>query len=220
MGIFSRLSDIVNSNLNALLDRAEDPDKMLRNIIQEMEDTMVEVRTQAARAIAHKKQIARQLMQCEEEKQSWQDKAELALNKEREDLAKAALIEKNKMLEHCQQLKRQVDFADEDIAKFNDDIAHLSNKLQDARSRQLKLSSRLEKVKTKRRVKDSTRTERLDKIISQLDQFEQKMDFMEAEVESHDLGKPQSLADEIMQLETNEKVDEELEALKKKLSRE
>src|SRR5438552_1443043 len=136
MGIFTRIADIINSNLNALLDRAENPEKMIRNIIHEMEDTLVEVRSMAAKTIAEKKQLQRRLELLHIQQQTWQDKAELALSKHREDLAAAALIEKEKAADSFIKTEHQIQHHNEDLQKYNDDISHLQEKIVDARERQ------------------------------------------------------------------------------------
>jgi phage shock protein A len=136
MGIFTRFSDIVNSNINAILDKAEDPEKIVRLMIQEMEDTLVEVRSAAARSIADKKDLNRKLESLESELQDWEEKAELALRKGREDLAKAALVEKSRVQSAADAVKADYAAVDEGLAKLNEDIARLEAKLQDAKTRQ------------------------------------------------------------------------------------
>jgi phage shock protein A len=136
MGIFTRFSDIVNSNINAILDKAEDPEKIVRLMIQEMEDTLVEVRSAAARSIADKKDLNRKIEMLDREKNDWDDKAELAMRKGREDLAKAALVEKSRVASAVDVLKEDYVAVDEGLAKLNEDIARLESKLEDAKSRQ------------------------------------------------------------------------------------
>jgi phage shock protein A len=125
VGIFSRFSDIVNSNINALLDKAEDPEKMVRMIIQEMEDTLVEVRSASAKTIANKKDIGAQIVKLEAEAADWQAKAELALSKDREDLARAALQEKKKCKEAAEILAKDRALVEEEIGKLQDEIGEL-----------------------------------------------------------------------------------------------
>src|SRR5215470_20214671 len=129
MGIFSRFSDIVNSNINAILDKAEDPEKMVRLMIQEMEDTLVEVRSAAARAIADKKEITRRLGGLDRDVGEWQRKAELAVGKGRDDLAKAALAEKARVAAMSESLRAQHQAIEEGLVKLNDDIGRLESKL-------------------------------------------------------------------------------------------
>jgi phage shock protein A len=142
MGIFTRFSDIVNSNINAILDKAEDPEKIVRLMIQEMEDTLVEVRSAAARSIADKKDLNRKIEALDRERNDWDDKAELAMRKGREDLAKAALVEKSRVATAVEVLKEDYVAVDEGLAKLNEDIARLESKLEDAKARQKSLLAR------------------------------------------------------------------------------
>src|SRR5271166_2320340 len=108
MGIFSRLADIVNSNINAILDRAQDPEKIIRLIIQEMEDTLVEVRSSTVKTIAEKKEVERKLAGLTRDRDEWQGKAELALTKARDDLAKGALRIKARLTQDIALIERQL----------------------------------------------------------------------------------------------------------------
>jgi len=142
MGIFSRLADIVNSNINAILDRAEDPEKIIRLIIQEMEDTLVEVRSTAVRTIAEKKELERRIETLRREEGEWQRKAEFALFKEREDLAKAALLAKSRIGESLKSAERQFAQVEEALQKQNEDIQKLEAKLKDAKAREKTIVTR------------------------------------------------------------------------------
>ncbi len=218
MGIFSRFTDIINSNINNLLDKAEDPAKMVRLIIQEMEDTLVEVRSSSAKTLAEKKELARQVTRLEKDAQQWQDKAELALSKDRDDLARAALMEKKKSSESAQALLEELAHTDDHISKLQDEISQLQDKLTDAKSRQKAILIREKSASSRLKVKENIHSTRVNDALSRFDHYERKIDDIEAEVESYDLGR-KSLADEIAELESDEKVDDELAQLKAKIKK-
>jgi phage shock protein A len=216
MGIFSRFTDIINSNINNLLDKAEDPAKMVRLIIQEMEDTLVEVRSSSAKTLADKKEMTRRVTRFENEAQQWQEKAELALSKDREDLARAALIEKKKSSENAQTLLQDLMHTEEHIIKLQSEISQLQDKLADAKSRQKTIIMREKTVSSRLKVKKNIDSNKVNDALSRFDRYERKIDDLEGQVESYDLG-GKSLADEISELESNEKVDDELASLKAKM---
>lgn len=216
MGIFSRFTDIVNSNINSLLDKAEDPEKMVRLIIQEMEDTLVEVRSASAKTLANKKEIASQINKLEAESGDWQAKAELALSKDREDLARAALQEKKKCAENAEVLKGELKVIDEQIGKLQDEISQLQDKLADAKARQKTIIMRQKTVSSRLEVKKSLDSTKVDSAMGRFEQYERKIDDLESQVDAYDLGK-KTLADEFADLESDEKIDDELAALKKKV---
>ena len=215
MGIFSRFTDIINSNLNSILDKAEDPEKIIRLMIQEMEDTLVEVRSTAARAIADKKEITRKLEGLEDEARDWEKKAELALDKGREDLAMAALAEKAATLKSVDALRAQQVALTEGLDKLNDDIASLEDKLKDAKLRQQAILARHKTASKRLEVRKRLNDYRIDDALIRFESFERRMDHIEGQVESYDLGtKRGGLAQEISDLESQDAVEIELEALK------
>ncbi len=216
MGIFSRFTDIINANINSILDKAEDPEKMVRLIIQEMEETLVEVRTQSAKLIADKKEIGRRSGRYSKEAADWEKKAEVALSKGREDLARAALKEKTEALESVEAINADLEQIDMNLQKLSADIAQLQQKLSDARVRQKALVMRGKTAKTRMGVKRQIHEVNIDEAMNKFERYERKIDDMEGEVEAYDLGQ-RSLADEISDLESDEKVDEELAKLKARL---
>lgn len=217
MGIFSRFTDIVNSNINAILDKAEDPEKMVRLIIQEMEDTLVEVRSTSAKTIAEKKELARRVERLNAQADEWQTKAELALSKDREDLARAALVEKKKATETATATENELNHVEEHIGKLQAEVTTLQEKLADAKARQKAIVLRQRSAESRLEVKRTLDSSKVDDALSRFDRFETKIDGLESQIEAYDLGK-KSLSDEIAQLQQEDKVDDELAALKKKMS--
>ncbi|GAA5218927.1 phage shock protein PspA [Corallincola platygyrae] len=220
MGIFSRFSDIVNANINSLLDRAEDPEKMVRLIIQEMEDTLVEVRSNSARVIAEKKDLERRIDRLRSDANDWQARAELALSKDREDLAKGALIEKQKVSDVITAVETDLQQHDEQLNRLKDEISQLQEKLKDAKARQQSILLRRETVSSRLEVKKQLDSGKVQDAMMRFEQYERKIDNLEAEVESYDLAEKaqRSLSDQFAELEAEEKVNSELEALKQKLN--
>ena len=215
MGIFSRLTDIVNSNINSLLDKAEDPAKMIRLIIQEMEDTLVEVRSDAARLIADRKEIARRLGRLAEGQNEWQKRAELAIQKNREDLARAALVERAKLAELVKTLERDDETLKERMGHLDDDIGRLQAKLAEAKAKQAGLMARAQTANARLSIREHIYDGRVDNAMARFDTMEKKLDEMEGRVEAFDVGRgAKSLASEIAELEASTQIDEELAQLK------
>ena len=220
MGIFSRTRDIVAANFADLLDKAEDPAKMIRMIILEMEETLVEVRASAARTIADQKEMRRQISRLDRLQESWTEKAELALSKGREDLAKAALVEKQKAGDMGEGLKAEIEVLDDALRAAENDIAKLQGKLREARTRQNAIQSRLENANQRAKVREMYAGTKVDEAFSRFDVLERRADMAEGRADSLALGAPpKTLDEEISELRNSEKVDAELEALKAKLNR-
>ncbi len=217
MGIFSRLTDIVNSNINAILDRAEEPEKIIRLIVQEMEDTLVEVRASAAKTIADKKEIGRRLDRFAVTQAEWQRKAELALSKGREDLAKSALLEKTKLNDRAEALAAEYELVEQSLDRGEADIGKLEAKLREAKTKQKAILARSTSTGARLRVRRQLYDGRVDDALARFDQIEKKLDEAEAEVESFDLGRGKSLSEEIEELEAASAIEQELAALKAKL---
>jgi phage shock protein A len=216
MGIFSRMSDIINSNINSLLDQAEDPEKMIRLIIQEMEDTLVEVRTSSARVLADRKAAARRVEQLRDEASDWEQKARLAISKGREDLARAALQEKREIEDELDAVETELSATDAHIEQLNEEVGKLQHKLADAKAKKKALMMRTKTVESRIKVKRQVNREALDDAFARFEHFERRMDNLESQLEVMDFGKDvaPSLAAEINALQEDEKLTEELERLK------
>ena len=220
MGIFSRTRDIIAANVTDLLDKAEDPSKMIRMIIMEMEETLVEVRASAARTIADQKEMRRQIGKLERMQDSWVEKAELALSKGREDLAKAALFEKQKAADMADQLNTEIGVLDDALRASEGDIAKLQGKLREARARQNAIQTRMESAQNRIRMREMHSGPKVEDAFSRFDVLERRADMAEGEADALSLGAPpRSLDDEIAELRASDKVDAELEALKASLAR-
>jgi phage shock protein A len=220
MGIFSRLSDIVNSNINAILDRAEDPEKIIRLIIQEMEDTLVEVRSSAVRSIAERRELERRAEALKREEDEWQRKAELALSRGREDLARGALTAKSHRAQARVSLDQQIAVLTGGLAQQNEDISKLQAKLADAKKREQSLAARRTTAGNRLMVREKLHDDRINDAFFRFEQAERSLDHLEGRVEAFDLGRKStapSLEDELAALEANDAVDAELAALKARM---
>ena len=217
MSIFSRFTDIINSNINSILDKAEHPEKMVRLIIQEMEETLVEVRTQSAKLIADKKELGRRVERLHLEAEDWESKAEVALSKGREDLARAALKEKSLAEEATLARETNLEVININLDKLSGDIGLLQQKLGDAKARQKALIVRSRMAQSRMGVKRQLHDVDIDEAMSRFDRYERKIDDLEGEVEAYDLGQ-KTLSDEIGELENDERIDEALARLKAKMA--
>ncbi len=218
MGIFSRTLDIISANFNDMLDRADDPAKMIRLIILEMEETLVEVRASAARTIADHKEMQRHTERLEKLQADWAEKAQLALSKDREDLAHAALVERKKASDMASQIREEMGVLDDALRAYEQDIEKLQNRLREARSRQTMIAARLESAENRVKLRTLLAAERVDEALARFDQLERRVDYAEGRAGALNLADgsgPPSLADQISALSGKDKIDEELEEMKR-----
>ena len=221
MGIFSRTRDIIAANFNELLDHADDPSKMIRMIILEMEETLVEVRASAARTIADQKEMHRHCVKLNKLQADWGEKAQLALSKDREDLARAALVEKKRAADMADQLRQEIAVLDDALRAYEQDIQKLQNRLREARSRQTQIAARLESAENRVKLRSLMTNERVDDALTRFDQLERRVDYAEGRADALSIaaGAKPTLADEIAALEGSDKIDEELEEMKRALGK-
>lgn len=217
MGMFSRFTDIVNANINSMLDKAENPEKMIKLIIQEMEETLVEVRSTAAKHIAEKKTVMRNIRDMESRVANWQQKAELAITKGREDLAKSALVEKQSCVQKLAEFNEELSQFDEFLTAVQQDGQRLQDKLSEAKRKQEAYAMRQQSAQVRLKVREKAAVYNIDEAISKFERYQQKIDRVEAEVEAYDMTTAKDLDSQFRELETNENIEQELEQLKKKV---
>lgn len=216
MSIFTRLSDIVNSNISSLLDKAENPEKMIRMVIQEMEETLVEVRSGTAKVIAEKKTLQRRASQLRKQASDWEQKAELALSKGREDLAKAALVEKANINASVDIAEKDMEKLDVTLDKLSVEIEQLQAKLNDARARQKTIVMRTQATESRLHVNRQLHNYSIDNAMDKFEYYERKIDLMEGQMDSIHIEK-RGLQSEFDELAQQEAIDQELADLKSKL---
>ncbi|WP_380779093.1 phage shock protein PspA [Sphingomonas sp. R86520] len=219
MGIFSRTRDIVAANFADLIEKAEDPSKMIRMIILEMEETLVEVRASAARTIADQKEMRRHISKLEQLQDNWTEKAELALSKDREDLAKAALVERQKAFDMAEQLKAEVGVLDDALRASEEDIAKLQTKLREARTKQNAVQTRLESANNRTRLREMYNGPKTHEAFSRFDVLDRRVDEAEGRADAMGLGVVKSLEEEIAELRSDDKVNAQLAALKARMKK-
>jgi phage shock protein A len=214
MGIFTRFRDIVGSNINSMLDRAEDPEKLIKLMIQEMEDTLIELKAACAGVMAGSKKVERQLQTIEKRVDYWEDRANLAVNRGRDDLAREALLEKRRFLQRTELLKNELNEHDGLQAQYKDDIRQLEDKLKTAREKQRLLVQRHIHAARKKRAQEEMRRMDSADAIFKFEELENRIEHMEAEADLVNVGRLPALEDELDGLALDEEIEFELKALK------
>lgn len=218
MSVFSRFTDIINANINSLLEKAEDPEKIIRLMIQEMEDTLVEIRSAAAKCIADRKEQRRYIEFLEREQQGWAKRAELAVRQNREDLARAALAEKQALADEAEQVGHEAKMLEEQLEKFNSDISQLQSKLTDAKTRQRSIVIRHKTATSQLAARKHIHDDTIDEMLFRFENAERRIDRVEAQGEAMNMGRRKDLAEEIADLESDDRVEDALAALKAKVT--
>ena len=218
MAIFSRITDIINANINALLERAEDPEKMIRLMIQEMKGTLVEVRSQLVRTMADRREIERKIECLDTNGRYWEDKAAFALGKGREDLAKSALLVKRKLEDQATLLREELELIEESLARHNEDLAKLQVKIDEAKARKSSIELRMTTAKDRVRVKHALHDDRIEEALNRYGSLERRIDELEAGAEVYDMGKAKTLEQEFAELEAEADVAEDLARLKARVA--
>jgi len=214
MGIFTRVRDIINSNISAMLDRAEDPEKLVKLMIREMEDTLIEIKANCAGAMAAKKKIQREMETMLEQARAWDSRAALALDKGREDLAREALVEKRRFVERAEALEEELEQAKAIVTQYQSDIMQLEDKLGAAREKQRILVQRHRHAQDRRRTQGDIRRFDTSDAVRRFEEFEQRIDRMEAEAKLVNYGRKPSLEEQFAAIEGDKEIERELEALK------
>ncbi len=223
MGIFSRFRDIIHSNINTMLDKAEDPEKLIRLMIQEMEETLVELKADCARAMAQAAKTGRELAGVRDRAARWGEKAELAVDKGREDLAREALLEKRSHDARAEALATEQAAMDGMIEACREDIGRLEEKLASAKERQRTLLHRHIRATGKKRVREDISRADSAEAILRFEQFESRIERLEAEAElagsAAGIRRPaegESLEARFDRLAADEEVERELARIKAK----
>ncbi len=218
MGIFTRVRDIINSNISAMLDRAEDPEKLVKLMIREMEDTLVEIKANCAGSMATRKKIQREMESMLEMAKTWDGKASLAVDKGREDLAREALLEKRRFVERAEALEQELDQTKNLVTQYQNDIMQLEDKLGAAREKQRVLVQRHRHAQDQKRKENGIRRFDTSDAVKRFEEFEQRIDRMEAEANLVNFGRKPSLKDEFDALEADTEIEQELANLKARKS--
>jgi phage shock protein A len=214
MGIFTRFRDIVSSNFNAMLDRAEDPEKLIRLMIREMEDTLVEIKAACAGVIAETKRIRRQCEEADGRAGFWSEKARLAVSRGRDELAREALVEKRRYRQRAEALERELAEHESLVEQYQEDIRQLEEKLKSARDKQRSLIQRHIHAERKRKAQQEIRRIDSTEAVLKFDELESRIERMEAEADLINYGRRDELAENLDKLVRDEEIERELEKLK------
>jgi phage shock protein A len=214
MGIFTRFRDIVSSNINAMLDKAEDPEKLIKLMIREMEDTLVEIKASCAGVMAERKKVERQHEALQSQTDFWNKKAALAVEKSRDDLAREALVEKRRYLSRKEALEKETGELTLLIGQYQDDIRQLEEKLKSARDKQRVLVQRHVHARRKRHAEEEIRRMDGADVIVRFDEMENRIERMEIEADLVNFGRKENLEQEFEKLTVDDEIEKELRKLK------
>ncbi len=214
MGIFTRFRDIVSSNINAMLDQAEDPEKLIKLMIREMEDTLIEIKSSCANTIAGQKKVQRLLEETREKEEFWEEKAELAVTKGRDDLARQALLEKRRFTQRVDAVDEEYTELGAIVEKYRDDIQELENKLKSARDKQRMLVQRHIRAKRKKKAQQEIRRVDSAEVMQKFDEIETHIERMEAEADLVNFGRKATLEEEFEDLAADDEIEQQLKDLK------
>jgi len=220
MGIFTRFRDIISSNINAMLDKAEDPEKLIRLMIREMEDTLVEIKASCAGVMANGKKVQRQMEHVESRWKYWEQKAALAVNKGRDDLAREALVEKRRYTDRAEALEQELQEHNALVEQYQDDIRQLEDKLGAAREKQRILVQRHIHANRKKRAQEEIRRMDSSEAIFKFEELENRIERMEAEADLVNFGRKPALEEDLDSLVIDEEIERELKTLKSSLTKE
>ncbi len=218
MGTVTRFRNVVSANLNSMIEKAEDPEKLLRVVVRDMEDTLTEARSVAAQCLAEKKRVTRRVEWLEMRELDWERKAEMAVDKDRDDLAKRALGERVRIADEVRALHKEQQALDERVHKVDDDISKLQFRLATARKRHREIVQRQKIVEQVRNAQPAKSSEKITDVLGKFEELEIKMDQIESRIEAYDLGYHGSLEEDFMDLGVSEEVEKELADLKSRRS--
>jgi phage shock protein A len=216
MGVFSRMRDIVGANINSMLDKAEDPEKMVKMMVREMEDAIIEVKASCAGLMAAKRKIGRDLSEVQRRADDWESKAQLAVNKGRDDLAREALAEKRRYAERVETLQQELDHVDGLTAQSKNDVCQLEDKLKTVRERERLLVQRHKRAHQRRHTETVVRRVDTADIMARFEGFEHRIDHMEAQGDLVNFGRTPTVEEKLASMQRDEELEAELEALKAK----
>ncbi|MDZ7667319.1 MAG: phage shock protein PspA [Desulfotignum sp.] len=219
MGIFTRFRDIVSANINSMLDRAEDPEKLIKLMIREMEDTLVELKSACAGTIADKKKVSRQLEQLQDKEAFWDQKSALAVSKGRDDLARQALLEKRRFAQRGEAVAQELAEFQSIVAQYQDDIQELENKLKSAREKQRMLVQRHIRAQRKKQAHEEIRRMDSAQVVQKFDEMESNIERMEAEADLVNYGKKSGLEEAFEELSADDDIERQLQELKSSQTR-
>ncbi len=214
MGIFTRFRDIVSANMNAMLDRAEDPEKLIKLMIREMEDTLVELKSSCAGTIANQKKVVRLLEETRDKEAFWDNKAGLAVSRGRDDLARQALLEKRRFAQRCEAVEQEMDELGAIVEQYKDDIQELENKLKSAREKQRMLVQRHIRAQRKKKAHQEIRRVDSAEVMQKFEEMESHIERMEAEADLVNYGKKTSLEEAFEELSADDDIERQLHDLK------